>query len=141
MDEYGLIYFLSCKIGLMFAAMSLLGVALATYSFSLRAAERGELYEIANAVGQSISMVDSLPGKVKIARKLPAPSGPFKISLSGEQRGRVQLVRVLVTAEEKVERVFLASREINGGSFELTYGNPSSIRIEKDGDAIRLELV
>jgi hypothetical protein len=46
-----------------------------------------------------------------------------------------------VTAEEKVERVFLASREINGGSFELTYGNPSSIRIEKDGDAIRLELV
>lgn len=133
--------FLSCKIGTMFAAMSLLGIALATFSFSLHALEREELYGVANAIGQSISMAEGLPGKVKITHKLPTLSSPFEVSLTGEPRGRMQLIRVLVVAEEKVERVFLTGYEINGGWFELTRENPSSIQIEKDGDVIRLELV
>lgn len=141
MDKYGFIDFLSCKIGMMFVAISFLGIALATFSFLSHAAEREKLCEVASAIGQSISMAEGLPGKVKIAYKLPNLSSPFEVSLTGELRGRMQLIRVLVVAEEKVERVFLAGHEINGGRFELTCKNPSSIQIEKDGDVIRLELV
>lgn len=140
MDKKGLSTFLVCKIGVAFAVISLMGAALVTSLSAKRTAEQEDLEIVADAVLGSIQIADSVPGEVALERKLPTIGQQFEVKIIGERQGNWQAVRVLITAQTRVERTILLTNEVNGGEFEQSRINPMLLRLRKL-NGILLELV
>jgi len=139
-DKKGLSTFLVCKIGVAFAVISLMGAALVTSLSAKRTAEQEDLEIVADAVLGSIQIADSVPGEVALERKLPTIGQQFEVKIIGERQGNWQAVRVLITAQTRVERTILLTNEVNGGEFEQSRINPMLLRLRKL-NGILLELV
>lgn len=139
-DRGVLASFLVCKIGVALAALAFLGVALSMYASIGRLAEREDLTQLADAIAGAVEATDSLPGEAEMRRSLPAVPKQFEVVVTGERGSEVQVIRVHVIAEEKVERVLMLTNQVNGGEFTLTVKNPRGIHLRK-ADAIQLELI
>ena len=141
MDERGsLSIFLVCKVGVALAVLSLIGVALVSYSSAQRTAEREELEIVADSIIGAIRTADSLPGEVRLERRLPNTEQQFEVEVLGSYTGNFQSVRVRVYAKESVEKTFVSMRMLNGGAFEMRCSMPTLLRLQKS-DGITLELI
>ena len=132
--------FFVCKIGVALAVLLLMGVALASYSSAQRTAEREELEMVADSIIGAIRTADSLPGEVRLERRLPNTEQQFEVEVLGSQVGNFQSVRVRVYAKESVEKTLVSMRRLNGGAFEMKCNTPTMLRLQKS-DGITLELV
>jgi len=140
MDGRGLFMdFLVCKVGMALAAIALVGAALAMSSSFGRTVERDELKVVADTIAQAIRAIDGMPGEVRIARELPSVRRQFSVDIVGTHDG-MQVVRVIVDGQSRVERVVMLRNKLNGGEFGLSRDCPTSVRLTKV-DEIRLELV
>ena len=141
MDERGsLSIFLVCKVGVALAVLSLMGAALASYSSAQRTAEREELGIVADSIIDAIRTADSLPGEVKLERRLPNTEQQFEVEVLGSYTGNFQSLRVRVSAKERVEKALVFVRRLNGGAFEMRCSAPTMLRLQKS-DGIILELI
>ncbi len=141
MDYHGLTSgFFVCKIGVALAAMSLIGAALVTSSSAKNTAEREELGAVADAIADAIRTADGLPGEVRLERRLPITHHQFNVEIAGTRDGTTQVVRVRVIAAESVERTLMIANRLEGGTFGLSRGAPTMLRLHKL-DGISLELV
>jgi hypothetical protein len=122
------------------AVLSLMGVALASYSSAQRTAEREELEIVADSIIGAIRTADSLPGEVRLERRLPNTEQQFEVEVLGSCSGNFQSVRVRVYAKESVEKTFVSMRRLNGGAFEMKRSMPTMLRLQKS-DGITLELI
>jgi len=141
LDERGsLSIFLVCKVGVALAVLSLMGAALASYSSAQRTAEREELGIVADSIIDAIRTADSLPGEVKLERRLPNTEQQFEVEVLGSYTGNFQSLRVRVSAKERVEKALVFVRRLNGGAFEMKCNAPTMLRLQKS-DGISLELI
>jgi hypothetical protein len=140
LDERGsLSIFLVCKVGVALAVLSLMGVALASYSSAQRTAEREELEVVADSIICAIRTADSLPGDVLLERKLPNTRQQFGVEVMGSCLN-FQSVRVRVYAKESVEKTLVLIHRLNSGTFEMRRGTPRLLRLRKS-DGITFELI
>lgn len=140
MDGRGLfIDFLICKVGVALAAMALVGAVLAMSAGFGRTAERDELTTVADTIAQAIQAIDGMPGEVWIARELPSVGRQFEVDIVGAYDD-VQVVRVIVDGQSRVERVVVLRNKLNDGEFELSRDGPTFVRLTKV-DEIHMELV
>jgi len=141
LDERGsLSIFLVCKVGVALVVLSLIGVALASYSSAQRTAEREELEIVADSIIGAIRTADSLPGEVRLERRLPNTHQQFEVEVLGSYTGNFQSVRIRVSANESVEKTLVLMRRLNSGAFEMRRSMPTMLRLQKSG-GISLELI
>lgn len=132
--------FLVCKIGVAFAAIAFIGVALSMYGSSTRFADRQDLELIVNVISRTIEEIDQFPGEVELIRELPTSTEHFEVLVMGEQKDGVQIVRVCITSTAKVERLLTITTIVNGGDFIILTENPREI-IARKSNTIQVELV
>jgi len=132
--------FLVCKVGVALAVLLLMGAALASYSSAQRTAEREELEIVADSIIGAIRTADSLPGEVRLERRLPNTEQQFEVELLGSYTGNFQSIRVRVFAKESVEKTLVLAHRLNGGTFEIRCSAPAMLRLQKS-DSISLELI
>lgn len=141
MNRNGLLMdFIFCKIGVALAAISLIGASMAMSSSFERWAGRDELAMVGDTIARAIFMADAIPGEVQLARELPSLRQQFKVTIVGVRSDAVQVVHILVDGRSQDGRVIMVRNKVNGGEFELSYSNPSVVRVGKN-DRIYLELV
>jgi hypothetical protein len=131
--------FLFCKVGIAIAAMALVGATLEMSSSFGRIVARDELTVVADTIAQAIRSIDGIPGEVRIARELPPLGRQFWVDIVGTHDD-MQVVRVIVDGQSRIERVIVLRNKLNGGEFELSCDGPTSVRLTKV-DEICLELV
>ncbi|MFH1821628.1 MAG: hypothetical protein ABH852_04210 [Methanobacteriota archaeon] len=131
--------FLLCKLGLAFAAVAFIGLALSMYSSSTRFADREDLEMIASAVVSAIEKIEVFPGESELRRELPASAQHYEILIIGEMKDGLQIIQVCVASAAKVERSLIMSTTVNGGDFRLSMENPHEIVVGKSG-TISVEL-
>jgi len=122
------------------AVLSLMGVALTSYSSAQRTAEREELEIVADSIIGAIRTADSLPGEVMLERRLPNTEQQSGVEVLGSYAGNFQSVRVRVYAKENVEKTLVLMRRLNAGTFEMRRSAPTMLRLQKS-DGISLELI
>jgi hypothetical protein len=120
--------------------LSLMSVALVSYSSAQRTAEREELEIVADSIVGAIQTADSLPGEVRLERSLPNTEQQFEVEVLGSYTGNFQSVRVRVFAKENIEKTLMLMRKLNGGTFEMRCNAPTMLRLQKS-DGISLELI
>lgn len=131
--------FFVCKVGVVLAAIALIGAVIVMSSSSGRTIERGEMTAVADTITQAIRAIDGMPGEIQITSELPSVSLQFRVEIVGTY-DNLQVVRVIIDGQSQVERVFLLREKINGGVFELSCDSPTLIRLTKV-DEISLELI
>lgn len=131
--------FLVCKVGMVLAAIALVGAVLVMSSSFERTTERDELTAVADTIVQAIRAIDGMPGEVRIARELPSVRLQFGVDIVGTY-DNMQVVRVIIDGQSHVERVVMLMDKLNGGEFELSCDSPTLVRLTKV-DQIHLELV
>lgn len=140
MNEGGqLAGFLTSKLGVALAVAVLVGSVLTAFHGWERTAERGKSREIVESVIHALREADSLPGQVRLERKLPSGDGPYELIVTGRYRG-CQVVNIQVRAMGSFQRKIFLGRRVNGGDFRIMRENPRRVRIEK-GTQIRLKVV
>jgi len=122
------------------AVLSLMGVALASYSSAQRTAEREELEIVADSIIGAIRTADSLPGEVRLERRLPNTEQQFEVEVLGSCSGNFQNVRVRVYAKENIEKTLALMHRLNGGAFEMRCNMPTMLHLQKSDD-VTLELI
>jgi hypothetical protein len=122
------------------AVLLLIGVALASYSSAQRTAEREELKIVADSIIGAIRTAESLPGEVRLERRLPNTEQQFEVEVLGSYTENFQSVRVRVSAKERVEKTLMLMRKLNSGTFEMRCSAPTMLRLQKS-DGISLELI
>lgn len=131
--------FLVGKLGVALAALVLLGAALGMSSSFRRAEEMGEFAMVAEAIADAIQEAERLPGEVKMRKELPAIPHA-KVTILGERDGGLQVIRVTVESNDRVERILVLATRVNDGKFTLSRENPSTILLHKSNE-ILLELI
>lgn len=140
MDERGSIsIFLVCKVGVALAVLSLMGVALASYSSAQRTVEREELEMVADSIIGAIRTADSLPGEMVLERRLPNIEQQFEVEVIGSY-SNFQSVRVRMIAKESIEKTSMLMHRLNSGAFEMRCSAPTMLRLQKS-DGITFELI
>ena len=141
MDQRGLLAdFLVCKIGVALAALALLGAVLTMSSGFKRTAEREDLAMLADTIAGAIRTAESMPGKIELRRALPTIAHQTEVTIIGELNQGIQVIRVIVESQGRVERTLMLSHEVNGGEFSISHESPSAICLSKTG-GVRLELI
>ncbi|MFQ6129622.1 MAG: hypothetical protein ACE5OT_02285 [Candidatus Hadarchaeaceae archaeon] len=141
MDQHGLLAdFLVCKIGVAFAALTLLGAVLTMSSGFKRTAEREDLAILADTIAGAIRTVERMPGEVELRKALPALAHQSEVVITGEFSEGTQIIHIVIDSGELVERTLMLNHEVNGGEFSLSLESPTVIRLSKAGE-IRLELI
>jgi len=131
--------FLVCKVGVALAAIALICAVLVMSSSSGRTVERDEMTAVADTMAQAIRAIDRIPGEVQITSELPSVDFQFGVNIVGTY-DNVQVVRVIVDGQSRVERVVMLREKLNGGRFELSCDSPKLVRLAKV-DEISLELI
>jgi hypothetical protein len=140
LDERGSIsIFLVCKVGVALAVLSLMGVALASYSSAQRTVEREELEMVADSIIGAIRTADSLPGEMVLERRLPNIEQQFEVEVIGSY-SNFQSVRVRMIAKESIEKTSMLMHRLNSGAFEMRCSAPTMLRLQKS-DGITFELI
>lgn len=132
--------FLVCKIGVALAALALLGAVL-TMSLGFKCtAERKDLAMLADTISGAIRAIDSMPGEIEMRRALPTIAHQTKVTIIGELNQGIQVIRILVESQERVERTLMLGQKINGGEFSISHESPSTIHLIKTG-WVQVELI
>lgn len=131
MSEKGFLTgFLASKLTVALAVAFFLGSVLAMYGTFDRTGRREELKSILEVVAAGLRKIDSLPGKVRLERKLPSVGSFYVLVLSGENFDD-QVVHISIYARENFHRTVILGRKVNGGVFRIRRRNPRRIRIKK----------
>lgn len=139
MNEKGLLMgFLASKLAVALAAALFLTSTLAMYEMFEREAQGDELKSVLDVVARSLRRVDSLPGKVRLERKLPSVGCSYLLVLSDDNLVD-QMVKIGIYAEENFHRTVILGRGVNGGTFQIRERNPHRIILKKF-DQISVEL-
>lgn len=133
-----MIDFLAGKVGVVFTALVLMGVLLATSGSFTREAQRSELEAVVDGVAGALTEVDGLRGEARLVLELPRIKFPYELVISGTFEN-IQTIRISAIGREHVERWLLLTNEVNDGEFEFRLTSPASIAILKR-EAITLEL-
>lgn len=140
MKERGLMSgFLISKLGIILVAICLIGSATATYKSIERTNQRKKLRYIVETVATTLREIDSLPGNVRMERKLPLVEGVYKLTLTGEKQD-YQIVKICLQSGENVHETLFLEQPVNGGEFKITERNPQKLVITKT-DGISVEVV
>lgn len=132
--------FFACKIGVALVALALFGAVLTMSLGFKRTAEREDLATLADTIVGTIRTAESMPGKVELRRTLPTIAHQTKVTIIGELNQGIQVIRVIVESQERVERTLMLDHEVNYGEFSISHESPSAICLSKTGE-IRLELI
>ncbi len=131
MNEKGSISnFLILKLGVLIAVVTLLGASITTYNAFQRTTQREKLKSITNFITDAIREADSLPGEVRLERKIPDIGKPYEIIISGSFK-KYQVVHITIISLENIEKTFLLNKKINGGKFQIREKNPLKVRVSK----------
>jgi len=140
-NERGLLVdFLVCKVGVALVALALLGAVLTMSLGFKRTAEREDLAMLADTIAGAIRTAESMPGKVELRRALPTIAHQTEVTIIGELNQGIQVIRIIVESQERVERALMLGHEVNGGEFSISHESPSTIHLSKTG-WVRLELI
>jgi len=140
-NERGLLVdFLVCKVGVALVALALLGAVLTMSLGFKRTAEREDLAMLAETIAGAIRAAESIPGEVELRRELPTLAHQTEVTIIGELNRGIQLIRIIVESQERVERILMLGHEVNGGEFSISRESPSTIHLSKTG-RVRLELI
>ncbi|MGC8817465.1 MAG: hypothetical protein ACP5PX_06675 [Candidatus Hadarchaeum sp.] len=140
MENNGSAGFLLSKLGVAFAAIAFIGLALSLNSFVDRTSEKEELELIARNIIESLERIDGLPGEIEYLKDFAPISRAFEVSLAGELINGFQLISVRVSSKIELERSLIISSVVNGGWFLISKQNPRGIIIRQTG-VIDLELI
>ncbi len=131
--------FLIMKLGLLIAVVTLLGASMTMYNSLHRVTEKEKLKSVPNLIKTSIHEADSLPGEVRLERKIPEVSKPYEIIISGSFKD-YQIIQISIISFENIRKTFLLNRKVNGGKFQIRENNPKKVEISKD-NSISIEVV
>ncbi|KXA92472.1 hypothetical protein AKJ64_03060 [candidate division MSBL1 archaeon SCGC-AAA259E17] len=140
MNEKGLLTgFLASKLALALAVALFLASTLAMYEVFEREAREKELKSVLDVVAGSLRKVDSLPGKIRLERKLPSVGCLYFLVLSGDNL-EDRMVKIGIYAEENFHRTVILGGGVNGGTFQIRERNPYRITLKKfDGISVELD--